>query len=177
VTRESPTVNHNTCGSRVRSRKSSRIPVGRNDHSRSRPKVATRMPADPPSTANTPLSASNWRMSLHLGAPTERRTAISLRRSIARASSRLATLPQAISSTSPVAASSSPPERTRLSRPPTPSTACVSGKSSTLRPSFSVGYCSSRRFAMVFMACRALSNVTPGCRRPTTWKDSAFRAV
>ena len=62
--------------------------------------------ATAPSTASTALSARSCRASRPRSAPSARRTAISRLRCTARASSRLATLAHAMSSTSPHVAAS-----------------------------------------------------------------------
>ncbi len=67
---------------------------------------ATKMPAIPPNAASSSDSVSNCPISRARPAPIDSRTAISLARAAERASSRLAMLAQAISSTSPVTPSS-----------------------------------------------------------------------
>ena len=62
-------------------------------------------PKAPPATDSSRLSVSNCRMTRRCVAPRTERIANSLARPIARASSRLATFAQAISSTNPTAAS------------------------------------------------------------------------
>ena len=57
-----------------------------------------------PPSASSRLSISNWPINRPRPAPNEERIAISLSRAVARASSILATLLQAISSNSPTAA-------------------------------------------------------------------------
>ena len=64
------------------------------------------MPSAPPASASKTLSVSSWRTRSPGDAPSARRTAISRERDAARASWRLATLAQAISSTRPTAPSS-----------------------------------------------------------------------
>ena len=68
--------------------------------------IATARPATPPSRDNKTLSASACEMTCLREAPMARRTAVWERRAAARASSRLATLAQAISSTIPQTARS-----------------------------------------------------------------------
>jgi hypothetical protein len=63
--------------------------------------TASRIPSMPPATARTRLSTSSWRTSWLCEAPTDSQTAISFCRATARAINRLATLAQAISSTTP----------------------------------------------------------------------------
>ena len=57
-------------------------------------------PAAPPATESTRLSINNWRSNCQREAPTARRTATSFCREMARAIIKLATLKQAINSTS-----------------------------------------------------------------------------
>jgi hypothetical protein len=64
-------------------------------------RYARMTPRAPPATASSMLSVSNWRISLDRPAPSDSRTAISLRRDVARANNRLATLAQEIKSTRP----------------------------------------------------------------------------
>ena len=70
------------------------------------PKKASRQPTSAPSSASTRLSTSSCWTSRPRLAPTEARTAISFCRLAARLSSMLATLLQAMSSSSPTAAAS-----------------------------------------------------------------------
>lgn len=68
---------------------------------------ASQAPSSAPPTATSRLSVRSWRITRPRDAPKAKRTLISRSRALARASSRLARLAQAISSTSPVAPSSS----------------------------------------------------------------------
>ena len=68
---------------------------------------ATTRPSAPPIAASRADSVRSWRTTCQRLAPIDSRTAISLARAAPRASSRLAMLAQAISSTKPVTASSS----------------------------------------------------------------------
>ena len=74
--------------------------------SASRLQVPTRSPSTPPHTASSRLSVSSCRTTRVRRAPRASRTAISRRRLDPRASSRFATLAQAMRSTKPTAASS-----------------------------------------------------------------------
>ena len=65
------------------------------------PQIATTTLNAPAATDNSALSVSSWRQRRQRPAPIDIRTAISLRRAAARASSRVATFTHAISSTSP----------------------------------------------------------------------------
>ena len=67
---------------------------------------ATTRPSAPPIAASSADSVRSWRTTCQRLAPIDSRTAISLARDAPRASSRLAMLAQAISSTKPVTASS-----------------------------------------------------------------------
>ena len=67
---------------------------------------ATTRPSAPPIAASRADSVRSWRTTCQRLAPIDSRTAISLARAAPRASSRLAMLAQAISSTKPVTASS-----------------------------------------------------------------------
>jgi hypothetical protein len=81
--------------------------VERNCTSSRLPHHANSTPSAPPSPASSRLSVSNWRTRRDRPAPIARRTDSSRCRAAARASSRLATLAHAISSTSPTTAESS----------------------------------------------------------------------
>ncbi len=70
------------------------------------PQYASSRPSTPPASASSRLSVSSWRTSRSRLAPSAVRTAISFERAAARASNRLATLAQAMSSTNPTAPSS-----------------------------------------------------------------------
>ena len=74
--------------------------------------VATRAASSPPSTDSTALSVSIWRIKRPRPAPIARRTAISCRRTEARASIMLAMLAQAISSTRATITINTPAVRT-----------------------------------------------------------------
>ncbi len=81
--------------------------LGSRDWIRSSVQRATTSPATAPSAASSSDSVSSCPMSCQRLAPIDTRTAISLARAAARASSRLAMLAQAISSTNAVTPSSS----------------------------------------------------------------------
>ncbi len=97
-------------------------------------------------------------------APRAIRTAISLCRSAARASSRFATFAQAISRTNATA-----PRRSMSAgrRSPTNDLEQRLERSCSAR-AFEFGYCSARRLAMPTTSARACSTLTPGFRRPMT---------
>ena len=76
------------------------------DSSRSRPHAATISPSAPPTNDSIMVSTRSWRTTRQRPAPSAVRTAISRSRALARATSRLATLPQVIASSTPTIASS-----------------------------------------------------------------------
>ena len=78
--------------------------------------TAMQTPRAPPMPANTRLSVIKWRTRRSRPAPIAVRTAISRRRSIARASRRFARLAQAISSTHARGAGERPEQQTRAGR-------------------------------------------------------------
>ena len=81
----------------------------------------------------------SWRARRARVAPRDSRMAISLRRAVPRARSRLATLAQAISRTRPTTVIRSPPARTNTRRRPGLSAHWDRGKSVTFRPRFGSG--------------------------------------
>ena len=90
-----------------RSKKSDELSDPSNDtKARLRP-WASQPPMSAPASATSRLSAMSWRMRRRREAPIASRTAISRSRALARASIRLARLPQAMSSTSPAIVRSS----------------------------------------------------------------------
>ena len=106
------------------------------------------MPPRPPSEASSTLSVSNWRTSRARSAPIDSRTAISCRRAVARASSRLATLAQAMSSTSPTMAISTLPASTSCCWNCGGNVPSVIGRTASERPRNSVGNASSSPWPM-----------------------------
>jgi len=86
-------------------------------------------PSPPPAAAITTLSVSNCRTRRIRLAPRAVRSAISLRRDAARASSRLATLAQAMSSTTPTA-----PSNTNSARPVSPTISSRSRRTTVEKP-------------------------------------------
>ena len=118
-------------------------------------------PAAPAQSASTRLSASNPRTIRRRVAPSAARMAISRSRSAARASSRLATFAQAISSRKPTDASNTPSvgrkKREYCSRRP-----------ATRAPRFLfvAGNSLSSRLAMVSNSCCAWDAVAPGRNKP-----------
>ena len=104
----------------------------------------------------------NCRMSLPRLAPIAARMAISRVREVAFASSRFATLAQAISSTSATAPSSS-----RSVGRTSPTIDSRKGTTAALLPWLLDGYSCSRRPAMAVIWLRASSSETPGLSRPT----------
>ena len=79
-------------------------PLAKSPSRRSRPHTARPRPTAPPARPRIRLSTSSWRMSRTRPAPRESRTAISRSRDVARATSRLATLPLAIRSSTTIIA-------------------------------------------------------------------------
>ena len=120
------------------------------------PHQASSSPNAPPRAASVTLSVSIWRISRARVAPTAARMAISRSRTVARASSRLATFTHAISSTKPTA----PARISRVGRA-LPTRSSCSGLS-WMRQFLSSGYCASRLPAMTFISACACSSVTPG---------------
>jgi hypothetical protein len=126
-------------------------------------------PTAPPASDSTMLSVSNWRtMRLRL-APMAARTANSLRRVVERASSRLATFAQAISSTNPTA-----PNSTSRVEPTSPTITLVSGF--TLMPCFALdlGYASASRAAMALISDCAREGSTFGLSLATTYRPGCM---
>ena len=130
------------------------------------PAIASHTPSTPPARASSRLSVSSWRTSRSRPAPSAVRTASSLRRTSARASSRFARLVQAISRTHSAAPSSASSSRRAARRhlvaQPDDAGAdvlvlfgirCARGRGDA---------CASRR--------APASIVTPGRRRPTTYR-------
>ncbi len=113
---------------------------------------------------------SNWRTSRARPAPTASRTAISCRRAVARASSRLATLAHAISSTSPTTPISTLPASTSCCWNCGGKVPSVIGRTASERPRKSVGKASSSPLPMAFTLACACSKLTPGFSRPTASK-------
>ena len=79
------------------------MPAGIESRIRSTPQAASSSPRAPPAAASTRLSTRSWRTRTVRPAPRAERTASSRSRSPERTSTRLATLTQAISSTSQTA--------------------------------------------------------------------------
>ena len=102
VSSETASVNASTRQFRLRSTPLGKIPVSLSVNARSArlPQKAKSTPTAPPSAASSTLSVNSCRIRRQRPAPTASRTLISALRKAARASSRFATLAQAISSTS-----------------------------------------------------------------------------
>jgi hypothetical protein len=131
---------------------------------------ASTSPAAPPITESTTLSVSSWRTSRPLPAPNATRTATSRSRAAARASSRLATFAQAMSSTSPTA-----PLKTRSAGRTSPTRSSFIATTSDCSVAFVSGYCSASRFSTPASSAPACCTVTPGLSRPNTVRYSARR--
>ena len=99
-------------------------------------------------------------------APSAARTAISCSRSVARASSRFATLAHAISSTNPTA-----PKITSSACRTPPTTCSCSGTMFTPQSACRSGCSSRSRAASASILACAASSVTPGASRATTWRN------
>ena len=126
--------------------------------------AARATPQAPPRAASTRLSTSSCRAISARDAPSAVRTVISRWRAVPRASSRLATLAQAISSTKPTAPSSSQrelvvPRLRKLLR---------NGSTLTVQPWFDAGYARAIRAAIAARLALACSTVTPSLSRPRT---------
>ena len=124
------------------------------------PHCARSKPPIPPNRARTTLSVSNWRMIRPRVAPTAARTAISLPRTDARASNRLATFAFAISKTQTTAA-----KRTYNAVRTSPINCSRNGFKRTPKKEFDFGYCCSRFAAIVERSACAWPIVTPGFSR------------
>ncbi len=133
---------------------------------------ASAIPSPPPKTESNRPSARNCWTNRRRPAPSAMRMLISRRRTVARASSKLATLVQAISSTKPTA---------------TIIITSVERTFATHRSSIWVRrmprpflYCASSRCAIAFMLSRACASVTPDLSLPITrnlWLSRAKRSV
>ena len=130
------------------------------------PTTPNAAPATPPASESSTLSVSSCRMMRPRPAPMAARIAISRRRPTARASSRFATLAQAISSTKLTAPTRTRrEERTLLTR--------ASRIGSTLKAWFfpnAFGYFRRKSSAESFSLALAWARVTPGFKRPAAWK-------
>ena len=115
---------------------------------------------------------SSCRTSRGRDAPSAVRIAISPLRAVARASSRLATLPQAMSRTSPTAPMSMMSDWAAAS----PTTTSRYGTSRSFHVSFSGYSCSSWRAIPSISRC-ACATVTPGARRPRPRRKWKRRTV
>ena len=126
------------------------------------PTRAISAPAIPATTASTTLSVRSWRTSRARPAPTAARTTISRPRAEARASSRLATLAQAMSRTKATA-----PSRTKSVCRVSPTMASCRGVRRTPLSALLRGYSAESRAAMPVISARAWASETPGASRPT----------
>ena len=105
LNREAPTANRSTCQSNCTSSARGKLP-GQSATNGRTPTAASKAPNKPPESPSTALSVRHWRTSRLRPAPRAVRMASSRSRETARANSRLATLTQAISSTTLTAPSS-----------------------------------------------------------------------
>ena len=118
----------------------------------------------PPSSESTALSVRSWRTTRLRLAPNAMRTATSRCRTVARASSRLATLTTAIKSTSAIAPSNtSKAVETSLT---------IHSFMGIITPTRSgeLGYCAVTWAAMSFNSATALRTLTPGLSLPRPTK-------
>jgi hypothetical protein len=134
------------------------------------PAIATANPSAPPSTDSSRLSDSTWPIRLRALAPSARRTAISRRRTIARASSRLATFAQPISRTAAAAATS-----IIKSESAEPTMSSRSGVRRVRHFEFERGYRCSDCAATRLRSFDASASVTPGFSRPIAFMKCALR--
>ncbi len=127
--------------------------------------IASRQPAVPPSATTHALSDNIKRINRRSSAPIARRSENSRRRDSVRASSRLATLAHAITSTNATA-----PNSSEIAGRIWPNTSLESCATSTPRLSLVAGYaCASCRATLVTSACACASD-TPGARRARAGK-------
>ncbi len=118
------------------------------------------------------LSTSNCRTIRTRDAPSATRMLISLARCADRASSRLATFAHAMSSTKPTA----PISARKINRIGPPFCRSLNVISIGVMPLFVVGYSSASLVVMDVNSASAWSRLTPGARRPNTWKLRALRS-
>ncbi len=167
VTSVAPAVNRSTRQSGVVSRMSAGRNGGRAASSSCWPQYESGSASRPPTAARARLSTSSWRTMRARVAPRARRSAISRRRVLARASSRFATLLHATSRTRATIVISMP-TASRTFPPFGPRRASATVSTRTVRPRLSVGYSCSSWLASVVMLARACSTLTPGSSRATT---------
>ena len=158
---EIASANNNVAGSTVTSVSRGRS-AGASATSALTPQRAMITPPVPASSASTTLSVSICRIRRRRPAPTAARTTSSRPRAAARASSRLATLAQAISNTNATAASSTN-NVCRVS----PTTTSCSGTAAMPLSALLSGYCCARRDAMADISDCACAGDTPGASLPT----------
>ena len=132
----------------------------------------TTAPSTPPIVESTRLSVSSCRITRRRPAPSADRIASSRVRTVARASSKLATFAQHISSTNPT----TPRNSIDVKRRSLPITASCIGSIVTLRPWLVVGNSRASAEATAPRSEVAASNVTPGFNRPTACNMYALRA-
>ena len=132
----------------------------------------TPIPSVPPIADSTTLSVTSWRTILRRPAPSAARTASSRVRAVARASRRLATLAQQMSSTKPT----TPRNSIDVTLRSLPIIVSCIGSSRTLRPALVCGNSRERPSATACRSDCAAAMPTPGWSRPTTWSANAPRA-
>ena len=130
------------------------------------PSAPITSPKTPPSIESSTLSVSSWRTMRLRPAPMAERMAISRARPVARASSRLATFAQAISSTQPTA-----PNRTKSAARTLRTMSCCIGSAVKLMfGSMLPGYRRLNSSPASLRAAFAALSETPGFRRAAAWK-------
>jgi len=134
--------------------------LGPSSDSNFTPHFAKSRPNAPPITARSRLSVSNCPISRARLAPSAVRIAISRSRTVARASNRLATFADAMSSTNATA-----PRSTSSAERTSPTIASSSGVTRKLMLELVAGFCCSIRRAMAASSPRACSIVAPGFNR------------
>jgi hypothetical protein len=170
-------VNVSTRGSSARASSAGKGSGSRAATIASRDQYASSSPTAPPRIDSITLSVSSCAINRDRFAPIASRIATSRRRFDARASSRFAMLPHAISRTMPTTTISSDESRVTW-LPPRPlgsSRAASSDTAVALRPLLSVGNACSRLANTVLRFDRACSGVTPGLSRPNAKRNSPRR--
>ena len=153
--------NATTRASKVTVTDAGRTPAGITAGAAARIAAPTAAPSTPPTAASTRLSVSNWRTTRPRPAPSAERIASSRDRAVARASSRLATLAQQMSSTKPT----TPRNSIEVTRRSLPMIAWRTGTTSTPRPRFS-GTVRASSAATAVISARARSTDAPAASRP-----------
>ena len=149
---------------------SGRVPAGISEITAFSPKYASPQPTAEAAAASTKLSTSSCRISRPRVAPSVTRIAISRSRAVARASNKLATLLQAISSKRKTAASNAYSVVLKLPMRLSTSVWATTVNFSGNRPRGSA-FC--RWCAIASSSAPAASALTPGLRRPIRWPSAS----